>query len=230
MMASEDDLDMLAGEYVLGALPPDERMAVKRRLLDHPELAQRVAAWEARLAPLSEDLQPVTPRPQVWQQVRRTITASQRDANPSWWNRILIWRLWATGATAAALALLSFVLVMPGEAPQLVAVLNDGRGQPRWVVRASTEARSLATRSLAEPPPVSQVPELWLLPTGGLPPVSLGVLDAVGSQRRAFTAPAQGVLRAGDMLAVSLEPAGGSPTGQPTGPVVSTGMLLAEPR
>ena len=72
--------------------------------------------------------------------------------------------------------------------------------------------------------------ELWLLPAGGLPPVSLGVLDATGSQRRVFTAPAQGELQAGDMLAVSLEPAGGSPSGQPTGPVVSTGTLLVEPR
>lgn len=229
-MAGEDDLDMLAGEYVLGILPPEERMAVKRRLLDHPELAQRVAAWEARLAPLSEDLRPVTPRSQVWQQIRRTITASQRETSPTWWNRIQVWRLWATGATAATLALLGFILVMPGETPQLVAVLNDGSGQPRWVVRASTDAGSLATRPLAAPPPDSEVPELWLLPTGGLPPVSLGVLDANGSQRRVLTAPAQGVLRAGDMLAVSLEPAGGSPTGQPTGPVVSTGTLLAEPR
>lgn len=229
-MAGEDDLDMLAGEYVLGVLPPDERLAVKRRLLDHPELAQRVAAWEARLAPLSEDLPPVMPRPQVWQQIRRTITASQREASPSWWNRITVWRLWATGASAAALALLGFILLMPGEGPQLVAVLNDGSGQPRWVVRASAQARSLATRPLAAPPPASQVPELWLLPAGGQPPVSLGVLDATGSQRRVFAAPAQGELQAGDMLAVSLEPAGGSPSGQPTGPVVSTGTLLVEPR
>ena len=76
------------------------------RLLDHPELAERVAAWEARLAPLSEDLAPVPPPPAVWQRVRRTIAASQREVGPSWWNRMVVWRLWATGATAAALALL----------------------------------------------------------------------------------------------------------------------------
>ena len=38
------------------------------------------------------------------------------------------------------------------------------------------------------------------------------------------------MLQAGAMLAVSLEPPGGSPTGQPTGPVVSTGKLVADPR
>ena len=62
-MAAEDDLDLLAGEYVLGVLAPDERAAVERRLLDNPDLAARVAAWQVRLAPLAEDLAPVTPRP-----------------------------------------------------------------------------------------------------------------------------------------------------------------------
>ena len=38
-MAAEDDLDVLAGEYVLGTLAPDERAAVERRLLDNPDLA-----------------------------------------------------------------------------------------------------------------------------------------------------------------------------------------------
>ena len=52
-MAGEDDLDVLAGEYVLGTLAPDERAADDRRLLDNQELALRVAQWEARLAPLS---------------------------------------------------------------------------------------------------------------------------------------------------------------------------------
>ena len=33
----------------------------------------------------------------------------------------------------------------------------------------------------------------------------------------------------GDLLAVSLEPAGGSPTGLPTGPVLSHGKVLSRP-
>ena len=91
-MAGEDDLDLLAGEYVLGTLLPDERAAVSRRLLDNPDLALRVAAWEARLAPLSEDLAPVVPRPQVWQQVKRAITEGRREARQAWWDRLALWR------------------------------------------------------------------------------------------------------------------------------------------
>ena len=229
-MAAEDDLDLLAGEYVLGTLPPDERATVGRRLLDHPELAARVAAWEKHLAPLAEDLPPITPRPQVWQQVRRAITASQRETHPRWWNRLGLWRSWAGLATASALGLLAFVLATPMPAPQLVAVLNDDAGHPLWVVRASAQDSRLLARSLATAMPVTQVPELWLLPAGGKTPVSLGVLDRSGNNRRALVEPVQKVLRGGDVLAVSLEPQGGSPTGQPTGPVVSTGTLVAEPR
>ena len=138
------------------------------------------------------------------------------------------WRSWAGLATAAALALLTFVLATPMPAPQLVAVLNDDAGHPLWVVRASAEDSRLLARPLVTATPMTQVPELWLLSAAGRAPVSLGVLDRFGNNRRALVEPVQNLLRVGDVLAVSLEPQGGSPTGQPTGPVVSTGTLVAE--
>ena len=45
MATSDDDLDVLAGEYVLGVLAGEERAAVERRLADHPELARRILIW-----------------------------------------------------------------------------------------------------------------------------------------------------------------------------------------
>ncbi len=60
--------------------------------------------------------------------------------------------------------------------------------------------------------------ELWALPEGASRPRSLGVLPAKG---RVVTAS----LQAGTQLMVSLEPRGGSPTGQPTGPVLYGGRL-----
>ncbi len=229
-MAAEDDLDLLAGEYVLGTLSADERAAVERRLLDHPDLARRIEAWGARLAPLSEDLEPIAPRPQVWQRLRRSLAVRPKPAPPlPWWSRIGFWRGWAGAATAAAIALASFMVTVPTP-PQLVAVLNDGSGRPLWVVRAAVDAGSLLARPVAAPVPMPTVPELWLLPAGGGRPVSLGVLDSSGSNRRNLVAPVHDLLRAGNVLAVSLEPPGGSSTGQPTGPVVSTGTLVVEPR
>jgi anti-sigma-K factor RskA len=228
-MAGEDDLDVLAGEYVLGTLAPEERASVARRLLDNPALALRVAEWEARLAPLSEDLLPITPRPAVWQQVRRAITATRRAAPPPWWQRLGVWRAIAGAATAAALGLLAVVLTATPAAPQLVAVLNDAEGRPLWLVRAAADAPDLSARLLAAGTPSERVPELWVLPAGAQRPLSLGLLDPDGINRRTLDALPPGALQPGSLLEVSLEPPGGSPTGLPTGPVVSKGFLVADP-
>ena len=56
------------------------------------------------------------------------------------------------------------------------------------------------------------------MPPGATKPASLGVIPAEGK----VVPPG---IKAGTMLLVSLEPKGGSPTGQPTGPVLYAGKL-----
>jgi anti-sigma-K factor RskA len=227
MMAEEDELDALAGEYVLGTLSGDERAAVERRMLDHPDLAGAVDAWHERLMPLAAGLAPVTPRPEVWQRIRRTVADREPVVRSSWWNRVGVWRGLAALATATAAAVVA--LVLSTSPPQLIAVLNDAQGRPVWLLRTAEDERGLLTRLLGDAPPAERVPELWLLPSDR-PPVSLGLLEPIGDNRRPLAPDVQRLLRAGAMLAVSLEPPGGSPSGQPTGPVVSTGKLAADPR
>ena len=62
--------------------------------------------------------------------------------------------------------------------------------------------------------------ELWAVPKAGAPR-SLGVLPG-GSGTVALRGK---VLEGADTLAVTLEPAGGSPTGKPTGPIVYAGKF-----
>ena len=70
-----------------------------------------------------------------------------------------------------------------------------------------------------------RVLELWWAPAQGAPK-SLGLIKADGT-----TVLSRGQLPGGlrgsgiDHMAVSVEPPGGSPTGQPTGPVVFYGKL-----
>ena len=68
--------------------------------------------------------------------------------------------------------------------------------------------------------------ELWALPKGGNP-VSLGVLPAEGTSTRALTVIQKAALASSSQLAVSIEPPGGSPTGQPTGDIVFMAPLRA---
>jgi len=49
-----DDLDALAGEYVLGTLPDDERRAAEARYAADPGFRRSVSAWEMRLQPLAD--------------------------------------------------------------------------------------------------------------------------------------------------------------------------------
>lgn len=225
-MESPDDLDLLAGEYVVGTLSTAERAAVDRRMLDHPALGRAVAEWHERLAPLAADLGPVVPRPEVWNRIRRSLSDRGRVVRLPWWNRVGIWRgLTALATVAAAAVAAVFLSAAP---PQLMAVLNDAEGRPVWLLRTAEDDRGLLTRLLGAVPPVERVPELWLVPSSGVP-VSLGLLEPTGYNRRPLSPEIERMLVAGATLAVSLEPPGGSPTGQPTGPVISTGALVADP-
>jgi anti-sigma-K factor RskA len=69
-------------------------------------------------------------------------------------------------------------------------------------------------------------PELWVI-EGDKAPRSLGVIDIRGPNAHAISSKQLAGLAPGSVLAISIEPKGGSPTGLPTGPVVATGKLTA---
>jgi anti-sigma-K factor RskA len=227
-MPGEDDLELLAAEYALGVLSGEERAAVERRLAREPGFLARVEAWQERLAPLGEDMPPVTPRPEVWQRIRRSLPGTPSRPGPAWWQRLGFWRGWAGLATAAALAL-GVVALEPVPAPRLVAVLTDAQGRPIWVVGAASGEAGLLARPVAAAADAARVPQLWLLPVGASRPVSLGLLDPTSENRRTLEALPPEALAPGALVEVSLEPPGGSPTGLPTGPVISKGFLVASP-
>ena len=109
------------------------------------------------------------------------------------------------------------------EQAQYVAVIAD-QATPVWVLQVFAEELRVSTIN-ARPVPATNSYELWMVPTGGAPPVSLGLIPATGNAALPLSAPALAVLAQSSALAVSLEPAGGSPTGQPT-TVIFTAPLL----
>jgi anti-sigma-K factor RskA len=81
-----------------------------------------------------------------------------------------------------------------------------------------TSGRLTITRVAGEVPDAAHTHELWII-VGNDPPVSLGVIPASGET---ISLPGAAV---GAVLAVTLEPPGGSPTGKPTGPIIAKGAL-----
>ncbi len=102
-----------------------------------------------------------------------------------------------------------------------MTVLNDAQHQQQWVVSADSK---LAQLSLTPLHPVaiadSNSLQLWLIPPGKSP-ISLGLLD----NQKATDVALNSTISRSSVIAISLEPRGGSPTGQPTGPVLYSGQL-----
>jgi len=113
------------------------------------------------------------------------------------------------------------------EQPTYVAVVTDQATGPVWLLQTFEQARALRVTTVTpRPAPPASSYELWMLPGGGAQPVSLGLLPATGNATLGLSAAQLAVLGNTPTLAVSVEPAGGSPTGLPTGPVIYTAPLL----
>ena len=234
----KDELAAAAGEYVLGLLGGEARARFERRLATDAALRAEVTGWERRLAPLALSADPVEPPPHLWGRIEESL----RAAPPRAWvppvrasrapqRGLALWRAWALGATAVAAVLAGLLIMRPAVLTpvRLIAVLDDAQSRPAFLIKASPGGDEVSAVSVGSPDAGGRVPELWLLPGADRPPVSLGLLDAAGRIDRPVPSGAGGLLTSGRAVAISLEPPGGSPTGQPTGPVAYTGVLLRDP-
>ena len=224
-------LERLAAEFALGTAPP----RVRRRLTyiaqrDHV-VAAALTQWERRLAILAEHVPGVTPPPRVWARITARLGLDMRPASaPSpapWWGRVGVWRGLAAASfvVAVALAVTQLAQTPPPAAAPIVVVLAGSNARPALIATAARDDRYLTLKAVANAaPPAGRVFELWALPQGGAPK-SLGVVPAGSIVRMPLPAPADESLTNIPTLAVSLEPPGGSPSGQPTGPVLYSGAI-----
>jgi anti-sigma-K factor RskA len=108
-----------------------------------------------------------------------------------------------------------------------VATISAKSGESIWQLEVFGNAERLVVHAAQLPARAAGSDfELWALPKGGAP-VSLGVLPATGASSRMLTAMQKQALASSSQVAVSIEPRGGSPTGQPTGAVLYVAPLRA---
>ncbi|EKF74764.1 hypothetical protein A11A3_07068 [Alcanivorax hongdengensis A-11-3] len=217
----------LAAEYVIGTLQGKARRRFERWMMESPRLRRQVWYWERNFQPLNHAVEPVVPPPQAWNNIDRRLFGTPRQAA----ERVAPWR-WAAGlAMVALLAVLVWTPYPTAPAPVVgyLGVVQDQQSQPLWLLDASQKSHELTLKALptVPAPGPNQSYELWLLPTSGAP-VSLALLPTGGAELRVTLSPdqLQDLLRSRH-LAISIEPAGGSPTGQPTGPVVYQTRLVS---
>ncbi len=95
-----------------------------------------------------------------------------------------------------------------------------------FVAAANPADRSLAIvpAALLDGGPAPTSFELWVIPPGGTPH-SLGLVDPSKAVRVVVPPELWPHVSADSVLAITVEPPGGSPTGKPTGPVIANGPL-----
>jgi anti-sigma-K factor RskA len=232
---SPPERDALAGEYVLGLLDGAEFAAAKRRLDTDRDFAASVERWRLHLFALDATATPLVPSPSLWSQIEASLTmaaaparaapaaapATSRFAN--WWNSLFVWR----GAAFAG-ALATIVLAVG-----LVGALDRAKRQPLMVAVLLTEGNAAAAvvNTFADghvemlplqsiDVPAGKALEIWTLWDRAVGPRSVGLIDrARSTPLRLDNLP----LGRDQLFEITLEPASGSPTGRPTGPIIAKG-------
>ncbi|WP_341679203.1 anti-sigma factor [Niveibacterium sp. SC-1] len=224
-------LDRLASEYVLGTLRGLARKRFERAMAEHGVVRVHVHEWEERLAQLAAAVPEIEPPGRVWRAVEARVAAERLRRNgvprflrPAWWRGLAL----AMSAVAALLVAYIGVAPRPLSDPgrNYIVVLAGSNLKPVMLAEADPKTGTLFVRVLASPQIApDRSLELWGLPRDGKPR-SYGLVPASGVVTLKPGRPLEALLADIAALAVSLEPQGGSPTGQPTGPVLYTGELV----
>lgn len=160
--------------------------------------------------------------------------------------RVQRWRGFAVGMSAIAALLAVYVAISqfaPGLLPagrgaqnaavstaappaRLVAVLQQEPTAPAFLLTVDPQDRSMTVRRLTASADPGRSYELWLISNNNPKPVSLGLVGASEFTTRALPQGFNISELPAASYAISLEPAGGSPSGAPTGPILFKGKMV----
>ncbi|MFM7335552.1 MAG: anti-sigma factor domain-containing protein [Tabrizicola sp.] len=214
-LTPEEADDALAAEYVLGVLSLAERAEAEARIKRDAGFAALVSAWEGRMAGMNDDFAEV-PAPNLLPKIEARLFPQADTLAPAR-RRFGLTFGWLSGAVfGTVLTVLTVALLAPPQAEPLVTLATADN---RLSYQVSHFGDTLKVTRVAGVPAVSgQVHQLWIIAPGASP-VSLGLL-ADRPLVIDYPVPPEGFV-----FAVSVEPEGGSPTGQPTGPVILTAQV-----
>lgn len=220
------DRQVLIAEYVLGLLGPAEHARVERLIAETPALAAERDFWASRLSSLDEGFAEVPAPERVLPALERRLFGGA--AQVSWWDNLVLWRGLTAGALAIAVIAVGFSVMQPSPdvntlTTQLVAALEEEGSDVRFLaLYDGTGAVRLTALSGSVSP--DRDLELWAIQGGGAP-ISMGVIPVNARSIVDLSDQVQQGWGEGSVLAITLEPKGGSPSGDPTGPVVAKGEV-----
>ena len=246
-MTRDDELERLAAEHVLGVLEGDEAARAGRMLTSDRTFAAAVAYWRSRFAELDETAPALPASDALWRRIEAgladaaanparpapLLARDRRNAFHALWDNLAFWRVSGLAGALAAVLLAFGLYVMAGHLrgelaterarkPILVAVLvKEGSNEPGAVVNAfaTGEVELIPLERINVPP--DRALQIWTLWDRSVGPRSVGLIQ----QARSVRLDLENLPRPGpnQLFEITLEPATGSPTGRPTGPVLMKG-------
>lgn len=230
-------IDKLAAEYALGTLKGGARRRFEHWMRDNAVLRRAVAEWQDRLNPMAEFAPAAEPSAQVWRAIETKLNLkdSRSAGKRSFWRGLRedlsFWRGLGMASTALATILVAVLVTKQLEpaAPvtSYVAMLADDNAQPIAVVTGDARRRQLTVKVVMQQNIAADKSlELWAVPKPGEGPSrSLGLLADNGTIT--LPLPENATPQSIPLLAVTLEPKGGSPNPNgPTGPIVFKGAWM----
>lgn len=235
--------DLLAAEYVLGVLDGEERIEVQNRLRSDPDFRDAIARWQGHLGALAAPIPSIAPPPALKRRLEAALFHADVSAadRRGWLDSLVFWRVTTAAATLAAVVALGVNLTSPGPvepraSEPLVAdtsngyfaALRNGDAAPVVLIRFDPDRGELILSGpVANDGDTPVQPELWVIPPGQAPR-SLGLIADLSGELQTRLPVGETLLAQiaeGAVLAISLEPPGGSTTGAPTGPVIAVGTI-----
>lgn len=235
---TDRSLDLLIDEVVLGLASEADTARLEELAARDPEVAQRLARARDRFAPLDETADDLPLPEGFWDRLAPRLDVSE-ETSPSpepetagaevidlapLRARLTLWRSAAVTGIAASLllaCLLGWSLLMPSD-PLVVAVLLDDRGEAIALVESGPDNTTRVTLLERPDVPAGQVMQVWTKPKEDGPPVSLGLLSTGLS--RVLSIEGLPEPHPTQLYEITFEPAGGSPTNLPTGPILGKGL------
>ncbi|PYE81166.1 anti-sigma factor [Pseudoroseicyclus aestuarii] len=231
---------ILIDEVVLGLADEADALRLEALAARDPDLAEELARARERFAQLDDTAESLPLPEGFWSRIEPALDAGPDDARPeeaqlaaasadvvdlSAARRSMTrWRGMALGSVAATVLLaltLGWTTLTPVE-PSVIAVLLDEDGQAIGLVEGQPDNTTLVTLLERADVPPERVMQVWTKPDDDGPPVSLGLLRSGRSARLAIDGlPAP---HPQQLYEITVEPAGGSPTDLPTGPILGKGL------
>lgn len=228
-LTPEEERRVAAGEYVLGLGTAEERTALTRRIETDPDFAAQIRFWEEHMSRFNAIYREVDAPEGVFERIEARLFGPGGKTKAPWYDSLAFWRGLAGVAAATAVLAVGLNLLSPApriatDTTQLVAALQPIESDVSFLARYESASGRLFVSGTGSPAGADADYELWFI-EGEDAPISMGVVGLGESLTVAVEESLRDQFAAGITLAVTREVSGGSPTGDPEGPLVAAGPV-----